>query len=81
MDSFSKWVELDWMKNGTDCGKVLKKLVAIFARFGLPDVLVSDGGPPFNALAFVAFLKKTGNKCSEKPAVQSFQQWSGREVC
>ena len=46
------------MKRGTDTGNTLKKLVAYFARFGLPDVLVSDGGPPFNSQAFVDFLKK-----------------------
>ena len=67
VDSYTKWVELDWMKNGTDCGKVLRKLVAIFARFGLPDVLVSDGGPPFNASAFVSFLKKQGINVLKSP--------------
>lgn len=60
VDSYSKWVEVELMKYGTDCNRVLKKLVALFARFGLPDVLVSDGGPPFNSHAFVNFLKRQG---------------------
>lgn len=34
VDSYSKWVEIELMRNGTDCDKVLKKLVALFARFG-----------------------------------------------
>lgn len=38
VDSFSKWIEIDWMRQGTDCKKVLQKLVAFFARFGLSDV-------------------------------------------
>lgn len=58
VDSFSKWIEVEWMRNGTDCEKVLRKLTAYFARFGLPDVLVSDGGPPFNSYNFVDFLKR-----------------------
>ncbi|XP_058819450.1 uncharacterized protein K02A2.6-like isoform X1 [Topomyia yanbarensis] len=67
VDSYSKWVEIDWMKNGTDAGKVLKKLVALFARFGLPDVLVSDGGPPFNSFNFVGFLERQGIKVFKSP--------------
>lgn len=60
IDSFSKWLEVEWMRNGTDCGKVLKILVEFFARYGLPDVLVSDNGPPFNAHAFIQFLERQG---------------------
>lgn len=67
VDSYSKWVEIEWMKTGTECGKVLKKLVAFFARFGLPDVLVSDGGPPFNSFAFVCFLENQGIKVFKSP--------------
>lgn len=51
VDSFSKWIEIELMSNGTNCGKVLRKLVAYFARFGLPDV-------PFNSHNFTDFLKK-----------------------
>ncbi|XP_052563134.1 uncharacterized protein K02A2.6-like isoform X1 [Culex pipiens pallens] len=67
VDSNTKWLEIEWMKKGTDCAKVLQKLVAYFARFGLPDVLVSDGGPPFNSHAFVSFLEKQGIKVLKSP--------------
>ena len=60
VDSFSKWVEIEWLRNGTDCTKTIKKLVAYFARFGLPDVLVSDGAPLFNSASFVIFLEEQG---------------------
>lgn len=60
VDSFSKWVEIEWMKKGTDCSQVLLKLVEMFSRFGLPDILVSDGGPPFNSFSFKQFLEKQG---------------------
>lgn len=48
------------MRYGTDCKKVLKKFVNVFARFGLPDVLVTDGGPPFNSDHFVEFMSNQG---------------------
>lgn len=48
------------MKNGTECSQVLLKLVEMFSRFGLPDILVSDGGPPFNSYGFKNFLEKQG---------------------
>lgn len=67
VDSFTKWLEIEWMKKGTDCDKVLKRLVAFFARFGLPDVLVSDGGPPFNSYPFTEFLKKQGINVLKSP--------------
>lgn len=67
VDSFSKWIEVEWMKQGTDHAKVLKKLVAYFARFGLPDVLVSDNGPPFNSWNFVDFLERQGIKVMKSP--------------
>ena len=67
VDSYSKWVEIELMRNGTDCDKVLKKLVGLFARYGLPDVLVSDGGPPFNAQAFTTFLQRQGINVLKSP--------------
>lgn len=67
VDSYSKWIEVEKMVHGTDCNKVLRKLVAYFARFGLPDVLVSDNGPPFNSRGFVDFLEKQGIKVMKSP--------------
>lgn len=60
VDSFSKWLEVEKMNKGTDAGRVLKVLVEFFARYGLPDVLVSDNGPPFNSINFVQFLERQG---------------------
>lgn len=67
VDSFSKWIEIEWMKQGTDCNKVLQRLAAFFARFGLPDVLVSDNGPPFNSFGFNSFLERQGIKVMKSP--------------
>ncbi|XP_062699441.1 uncharacterized protein K02A2.6-like [Aedes albopictus] len=67
VDSFTKWIELEYMRYGTDCNKVLKVLLGIFARFGLPDVVVTDGGPPFNSDKFVTFLENQGILVMKSP--------------
>lgn len=67
VDSYSKWLEIDLMKTGTDASKVIRKFTAIFARFGLPDVLVTDGGPPFNASQFTLFMERQGIKVLKSP--------------
>ncbi|XP_058457114.1 uncharacterized protein K02A2.6-like [Malaya genurostris] len=67
VDSYSKWIEIEWMKHGTDSRKVLKKFVGVFARFGLPDVVVTDGGPPFNSCDFITFLERQGVKVLKSP--------------
>lgn len=41
---------------------VIPKLDAIFARQGIPDVLKSDNGPPFNGLEFKNFADHLGFK-------------------
>lgn len=67
IDSYSKWLEVEKMSNGTDCGKVLKILVEFFARYGLPDVVVSDNGPPFNSITFGNFLERQGIQVMKSP--------------
>ncbi|XP_058457000.1 uncharacterized protein K02A2.6-like [Malaya genurostris] len=67
VDSYSKWLELDWMKNGTDAEKVIKKFVNLFSRFGLPDVIVTDNGPPFNSQQFINFFERQGIHVMKSP--------------
>lgn len=67
VDSKTKWLEIEYMPNGTDSCKVIKKFIAMFARVGLPDVVVTDGGPPFNSLAFIRFLENQGIKVMKSP--------------
>lgn len=67
VDSFSKWIELEHMKNTTDSRAVIKVMIGIFARFGLPDTLVTDGGPPFNSGSFVEFFEKQGVRIMKSP--------------
>ncbi|XP_062710558.1 uncharacterized protein K02A2.6-like isoform X1 [Aedes albopictus] len=67
VDSYTKWLELEHMAYGTDAKKVIKIFLKIFARFGLPDVLVTDGGPPFNSELFVKFFEKQGITVMKSP--------------
>lgn len=58
-DAFSKWIEVFKM-NSTKCHNVVEKMYEVFARFGLPDYVISDNGPPFKSNEFEAFLSRNG---------------------
>ncbi|XP_062558114.1 uncharacterized protein LOC134222990 [Armigeres subalbatus] len=55
------------MKYGTSAKLVNKRFASLFARYGLPDVIVTDGGPPFNSSEFVNFLEHQGIKVLKSP--------------
>lgn len=67
VDSYTKWLEVEWMRSGTTARIVNKKFASVFARFGLPDVVVTDGGPPFNSFEFINFLENHGIKVLKSP--------------
>lgn len=67
VDSYSKWIELEYMRTSTDSRHVIKVFLNVFARYGLPDVLVTDGGPPFNSADFVNFFERQGVKMMKSP--------------
>lgn len=67
VDSYSKWLEVIWMKYGTDAEKTIKKFQNFFTRFGLPDVVVTDNGPPFNSQYFTHFLERQGVRVMKSP--------------
>ncbi|BET01659.1 Hypothetical Protein NTJ_14475 [Nesidiocoris tenuis] len=48
VDEGSKWVE-GWIFGGTSASQVIEKLEECFSRFGYPQVIVSDNGPPFSS--------------------------------
>lgn len=53
--------------NRTNASNVIKVLRSTFARFGLPEELVSDQGPPFTSTEFKKFLKNNGIKQNFSP--------------
>lgn len=59
LDSFSKWVEVFKMTKITT-SKTIEKSRECFARFGLPEVIVSDNGTQFTSSEFQFFCKRNG---------------------
>ena len=59
IDAHSKWIEVEDMKEAT-AGATIQRLRAMFARFGIPESLVSDNGPCFIRKEFKDFLRKNG---------------------
>ena len=60
-DEFSRFPEVEILTS-TSAKAVIPKLDAIFARQGIPDVLKSDNGPPFNGHEFENFSEYLGFK-------------------
>ncbi|CAI6376903.1 unnamed protein product [Macrosiphum euphorbiae] len=56
IDYFSKYVEIALLKK-IDSNHVISELVPIFARFGIPSVLKSDGGRQLTSEQFKQFAK------------------------
>ncbi|XP_064469738.1 uncharacterized protein K02A2.6-like [Ornithodoros turicata] len=59
VDAFSKWPEVVRMVSTTAI-KTIDVLKDIFLHNGLPEVLVSDNGPPFTSQLFERFLSEQG---------------------
>ncbi|UYV75129.1 K02A2.6-like [Cordylochernes scorpioides] len=57
VDANSNWIEV-FPVRGTTSQENIKLLRECFARYGLPQCLVSDNGPPFNSIEFKEFLRK-----------------------
>ena len=57
VDAYSKWLEVVPMAS-TTTEKTLEVLRGMFARYGLPDQIVSDNGPQFTSTEFDVFMKR-----------------------
>ncbi|GFY69280.1 hypothetical protein TNIN_377791 [Trichonephila inaurata madagascariensis] len=55
IDYLSKYVELKPL-NSTTAQSVIKVMKSIYAKHGIPEELVSDGGPPFNLNLMMNFF-------------------------
>ena len=59
VDYFSRWIEISHVNNLTSqC--VINSCKAIFARFGIPEVLFSDNGTQFSSREFARFAEYYG---------------------
>ena len=61
VDAHSKWPEVHHMSTTTTT-KTLQVLRSLFARYGIPEQLVSDNGPQFVSEEFETFMKQNGVK-------------------
>ena len=59
VDAHSKWLEVLPMTTATAL-TTIQHLRTLFARFGIPESLVSDNGPQFTAAEFQLFCKQNG---------------------
>ena len=59
IDAHSKWVEATCTPS-TSSSAVIDVLRALFARFGLPETIVTDNGTGFVSQEFEEFLRKNG---------------------
>ncbi|XP_048248911.1 uncharacterized protein K02A2.6-like [Haliotis rufescens] len=59
VDSYSGWIEMNTL-NTTTSAAVIRKLKGHFARFGVPDTLLTDNGPQFSSREFALFAKTWG---------------------
>ena len=59
IDALSKWPEVIPMPS-TDSNKTVEVLRSLFARYGLPKIIVSDNGTQFTSSVFESFCRNNG---------------------
>ena len=59
IDPHSKWIEAFCTPNATS-QTVIKEIRNTFARFGIPDMIVTDNGPCFISEEFKSYLAQNG---------------------
>lgn len=62
IDYYTKWVELVMLSSNAHSQTVIQHLKSMFARLGIPSIMISDGGPQFNSLQFKKFADEWGFK-------------------
>ena len=59
VDSYSKWPEI-FIVNSINSQTTIRCLRSLFARFGIPSMLVSDNGPAYTSAEFSQFTEMNG---------------------
>lgn len=55
IDYYSKFIEIKTLQKGTTSNTIIDKLKSMFARYGIPLTVVTDGGPQFFSGEFKHF--------------------------
>ena len=58
VDYFSKWIELAKVPHNAVSSNVIKHLKLVFARFGIPQTVFSDGDPLYTSQVFKIFCRE-----------------------
>ena len=59
MDDYSRFPKVESLRSTSE-KSVLRKLGCIFSTFGIPKVVKTDNGPPFNGIKFTEYAKQQG---------------------
>ena len=62
VDHHSHWFEVDLLNEDITAANVISVTEARFARFGIPDIFLSDNGPQYTSQEFSIFAKTYGFK-------------------
>ena len=60
VNAHSKWPEVIGSMVKTTAEATINALRCIFGRYGLPEQVVSDNGPPFQSIEYEDFLRQNG---------------------
>ena len=79
IDAHSKWIEV-FPTSSTTSSVVVEVLRSIFARFGIPEMIVSDNGPCFVSEEFESFLQANAVKhvtsAPYHPSTNGLAEWA-----
>lgn len=67
IDAYSKWPEVINFHKNTQASKLVETFESLFARYGLPDYIVSDNGRQFTSFEFQSFLERNKVRHSFSP--------------
>ena len=63
VDYYSRWIEIAKL-TGLTANSVINHTKSIFARYGIPETVISDNGPQFSSDAYAQFAREYGFKHS-----------------
>ena len=75
VDYYSNFIEVAHLKTTTS-RTVIKEMKEIFARYGIPDTVVSDNGPQFSSAEFATFAATWG--FVHTPSLPHYPQSNGK---
>ena len=61
IDYYSRWIEIAKL-TGLSANSVINHTKSIFARYGIPETVISDNGPQFSSEAYAQFAREYGFK-------------------